>query len=120
LCPAKTLPVVKKKRLTPLPVNTAAVASTTKEPRVAMIGMRSYSSLSVVQKRVWTKSLFVSWFSPEVTASDDDKSLKDQLQFASFVCTRLKTKSVLLRHQICLGPLVQVAFVFLPPRPWTL
>jgi hypothetical protein len=47
-----------------------------------MIGVRSYSSLSVVQKRVRRKSLFFSRVSPDVTASDVDKSLKDQLQLA--------------------------------------
>jgi hypothetical protein len=57
-----------------------------------MIGVRSSSSLSVVQKRVRRKSLFVSRFSPDVTASDVEKSLKDQLQLASLACTGLKTK----------------------------
>jgi hypothetical protein len=74
--------VVREKRVTPSPVSTAAVASTTKKPRIAMIGVRSSSSLSVVQKRVHQKSLFVSWFSPDVAASDVEKSLKDQLQLA--------------------------------------
>jgi hypothetical protein len=59
---------------------------------VAMIGVRSSSSLSVVQKRVRMKSLFVSRFSPDVTSSDVEISLKDQLQLASLACTRLKTK----------------------------
>jgi hypothetical protein len=45
-----------------------------------------------VQKRVRMKSLFVSRFSPEVTATDVEKSLKDQLQLASLACTRLKTR----------------------------
>jgi hypothetical protein len=84
--------VVRKNRVTPSPVSTAAVANTTKIPRIAMIGVRSSSSLSVVQKRVRRKSLFVSRFSPDVTASDIEKSLKDQLQLASLACTRLKTK----------------------------
>jgi hypothetical protein len=74
--------VVRKKRVTPSPVGTAVVANTTKEPRIVMIGVRSSSSLSLVQKRVRRKSLFVSRFSPDVTASDVEKSLKDQLQLA--------------------------------------
>ena len=85
--------VVKKKRVAPSPVSTVhAVANTSKKPRVAMIGVRSSSSLSVVQKRVRMKSLFVSRFSPDVTSSDVEASLKDQLQLASLACTRLKTK----------------------------
>jgi hypothetical protein len=84
--------VVKKKTLTPSPVNTAAVANATKRPKVAMIGVRNCSSLSVVQKRVRRKSLFVSRFSPDVTASHVERSLKDQLQLASLACTTLKTK----------------------------
>jgi hypothetical protein len=47
--------IVKKKRVNPSP---AAVANTTKKPRVAMIGVRSSSSLTVVQKKVRRKSLF--------------------------------------------------------------
>jgi hypothetical protein len=34
----------------------------------------------------------VSLFSPDVTASDVEKSLKDQLQLASIACTRLETE----------------------------
>jgi hypothetical protein len=68
------------------------IDSTTKTPRVPMIGVRISSSLSVVQKRVRRKSLFVSRFYPEVTASDVENSLKEQLPLASLTCTRLKTK----------------------------
>jgi hypothetical protein len=39
-----------------------------------------------------SKSLFVSRFSPDVTAADVESSLQDQLQLTSLVCTRLKTK----------------------------
>jgi hypothetical protein len=39
--------VVRKKQVTLSPVSTAAVPNTTKEPRIAMIGLRSSSSLSV-------------------------------------------------------------------------
>jgi hypothetical protein len=59
-----------------------------------MIGVRSSSFLSVVQKRLLRKSLFVSRFSPDVTASDVEKSLKDQLQLASLACTRLKPNTI--------------------------
>ena len=81
---------VVKKWVTPSPVNTA-LANTTKKARVAMIGVSSYS-LSVVQKRVRMKSLYVSRFSPDATAFDVEKSLNDQLQLASLACTRLKNK----------------------------
>jgi hypothetical protein len=37
-------------------------------------------------------ALFVSRFSPDVNASDVEKSSKDQLQLASLTSTRLKTK----------------------------
>jgi hypothetical protein len=60
-----------------------------------MIRVRSSSSLSVLQKRVRRKSLFVSRFSPDVTASDVEKSINDQLQLASLTCTRLKTNIIL-------------------------
>jgi hypothetical protein len=85
--------VVKKKRVTPSPVNTA-VANTTKKPRVAVIRVSSYS-LSLVQKRVRTKSIYVSRFSSDVTAFDFEKSLNDQLQLASLTCTRLKNKRII-------------------------
>jgi hypothetical protein len=49
-------------------------------------------SLSVVAKRVRTKSLFVSRFSTDVTSTDIDKSLNEQLKLTSLTCTRLKTK----------------------------
>jgi hypothetical protein len=78
--------VVRKKRISPTPVNIAVVANTTKKPRIAMIGVRSSSSLSVVKKRVRMKSLFVSRLSLEVAASDVENSLKEQLQLASFTC----------------------------------
>jgi hypothetical protein len=74
---------VKKKGVAPSPANT--VANSTMKPRVATIGVRSSSSLSVVQKRVRMKSLFVSRFSPNVTSSDVEKPLKDQLQLASLL-----------------------------------
>jgi hypothetical protein len=70
--------VVRKKQVTPSLINTAALRNATKKPRIAMIGVRSSSSLSVVQKRVCRISLFVSRFSPDVTASDVEESLKDQ------------------------------------------
>jgi hypothetical protein len=44
------------------------------------------------QKGKGVRPFFVSRFSPEVTAADVEKSLKEQLSLKSLVCTRLKTK----------------------------
>ena len=60
--------------------------------RTPLFGNKSGSSLTTVPKRVRTKALFVSRFSPEVTSADVDQSLKDQLELASLKCTKLKTK----------------------------
>jgi hypothetical protein len=59
--------------------------------RTSMYGMHKSSSLPVVSKRVKTKALFVLRFSPEVSASDAENSLKEQLKFSLVVCTKLKT-----------------------------
>jgi hypothetical protein len=48
--------------------------------------------LPVVVKNIKTKALFVSRFSPEVTADDVHRSIKEQLSLDKLVCTRLKTK----------------------------
>jgi hypothetical protein len=50
--------------------------------------------LPVISKKERTKALFVSRFSPEVTAEDVHKSLKEQLSLKKLVCTRLKTKFI--------------------------
>jgi hypothetical protein len=44
-----------------------------------------------VQERVLRKALFISRHSPEATF-DVEKCMEDQLQLASLICTRLKTK----------------------------
>jgi hypothetical protein len=63
-----------------------------KETRTPLFGARSGSSLSTVQKKVRTKALFVTRFSPDVSSADVEQSLKDQLELASLTCTKLKTK----------------------------
>jgi hypothetical protein len=74
------------------PVNrTTNIVNTAKKPRIVKIGARN-SSLPVVQKRARSKSLLVSRFSPDITVTDVESSLRDQLQLASLICTRLKTK----------------------------
>jgi hypothetical protein len=49
-------------------------------------------SLPVISKPERSKALFVSRFSPEVTADDVHKSLKEQLSLKMLVCTKLRTK----------------------------
>jgi hypothetical protein len=54
--------------------------------------IRSDSSLTTVQKRVRTKALFVSRFSPDVSLAGVEQSLKVQLELAFLTSTKLKTK----------------------------
>jgi hypothetical protein len=63
-----------------------------KKCRSPMIGVRSSSSLSVVPRQVKTKSLFVSRFSQEVTTTDNERSLNEQLKLKSLSRARLKTE----------------------------
>jgi protein tyrosine phosphatase (PTP) superfamily phosphohydrolase (DUF442 family) len=65
----------------------------TKRHKATMIGVRSSSSLPVVAKKIRPKALFLSRFSPQVTVSDIEKSLREQMKLASLVCNRLTTKS---------------------------
>jgi hypothetical protein len=48
--------------------------------------------LPFIAKPGRTKALFVSRFSPEVTANDVHKTLKEQLRLKWLICTKLKTK----------------------------
>jgi hypothetical protein len=48
--------------------------------------------LPVIRKPKRTKALFVSRFSPEVTADEVSKTLKEQLSLKRLVCTKLRTK----------------------------
>jgi hypothetical protein len=80
--------VVNKKTVRPSLVNPPAIANTIKKPTILMIGVRSTSSLYVVEKKIHRKSCFVSRISLEVTTTDVEKSLKDQLQLAFLTCTR--------------------------------
>ena len=73
------------------PVNNTKPAAS-KKHRTPMIGVRNSSSLPIIARRVKTKSLFVSRFSPDVKCIDIENSLKEQLLLKSLVCTRLKTK----------------------------
>jgi hypothetical protein len=57
-------------------------------------------SLSVVPRWAKTKSLFVSRFSPEVTTTDIERSLNEQLKLKSLSCTRLKLNLTPMLHSI--------------------
>ena len=63
-----------------------------KKHKTPLIGVRNSTSLPIIARRVKTKALFVSRFSPDVTSTDIENSLKEQLLLKSLVCTRLKTK----------------------------
>jgi hypothetical protein len=69
-----------------------AKSAVSKKHKTRMIGVRNSYSLPIIARRVKTKALFVSRFSPDVTATDIENSLKEQPLLKSLVCTRLKTK----------------------------
>jgi hypothetical protein len=48
--------------------------------------------LPTVSRQARSRGLFNSRLSPEVSANDIEKSLKEQLSMKKLVCTRLKTK----------------------------
>jgi hypothetical protein len=68
------------------------IAAKVKPRRQPLIGVSSLISLPVIAKPVRSKALFVSRFSPKVTADDVHKTLKEQLSLKRLVCTKLKTK----------------------------
>jgi hypothetical protein len=80
----------KKDRSANKVTNPDSVAS--KKSRTPMFGVRNTSTLPVIAKKAKSMSLFVSCFSPEVTAQDIEKLLQDQLKISSLTCIRLKTK----------------------------
>jgi hypothetical protein len=57
-----------------------------------MIGVRNASALTGIVKKAKTMPLFVSRFSPDVTAQDIKSSLEEELKLSSLTCTRLQTK----------------------------
>jgi hypothetical protein len=74
------------------PTSGTPSVNTVRHRRQPLIGVRNSVSLPIVSKRERSKALVVSKFSPEVTAADVEKSLKEQLSLKRLVCTRLKTK----------------------------
>jgi hypothetical protein len=70
----------------------ASAVSTVKHGCQPLIGIRNSPLLPIIPKQARSKALFVSHFSPGVSADDVEKSLKEQLTLKKFVCTRLKTK----------------------------
>jgi hypothetical protein len=60
--------------------------------RQPLVGARNSASLPVITKEQRFRAPSFSRFSPEVTADDVEKSLKEQLSIKNLVCKRLKTK----------------------------
>jgi hypothetical protein len=87
----KTVSYRKKTVINTPPAKISAV-NKVKPRRQPLIGVSSSLSLTAISKTERSKALFVSRFSPEVTADDVHKSLKEQLSFKNLVCTKLKTK----------------------------
>jgi hypothetical protein len=81
----------KKKSNSSSPAEITAV-NKVKPRRQPLIGAGSSQALPVIAKPERSKALFVSRFSPQVTAEDIRKSLKEQLSLKFLVCTRLRTK----------------------------
>jgi hypothetical protein len=77
----------RKKTVINTPLAKISAVNKVKPRRQPLIGVSSSLSLPVISKPERSKALFVSRFSPEVTADDVHKSLKEQL-----VCTKLRTK----------------------------
>jgi hypothetical protein len=84
--------VSKETRGNPRALKSDDKAKSMRKPKTLMIGVRDTSILPVVSKRVKTKALFVSRFSPEVSSRDIEKFLKEQLKLSLPICTRLKTE----------------------------
>ncbi|XP_033610480.1 uncharacterized protein LOC111872200 [Cryptotermes secundus] len=82
----------KRKTQAKLPPADIVAVSTVRHRRQPLIGVHKSPSLPVIAKKERTKALFVSRFSPKVTADDVHKSLKEQLSLKKLVCTRLRTK----------------------------
>jgi hypothetical protein len=84
--------VLKKRKGNNSSHNPTGVPNPLRTSRTPLFGNRSGSSLTTVPKKVRTKALFVSRFSPEVTSADVEEYLKEQLELAFLKCTKLKTK----------------------------
>jgi hypothetical protein len=82
----------RKKTATNIPPAEISAINKIKPRRQPLIGVSSSLSLPVISKPEMSKALSVSRFSPEVTADDVHKSLKEQLSLKKLVCTKLKTK----------------------------
>jgi hypothetical protein len=70
----------------------APAVVTVKHRHMLLNTVRNSASLPSVSKKERFKALFVSRFSPEVTADDVEKPLKEQLSLQMLVFTRLKAK----------------------------
>jgi hypothetical protein len=63
-----------------------------KSSRMPLFGSKGSSSLPTVQKKIRTKALFVTRFTQDVSSSDVEQSLKEQMELTHLTCTKLKTK----------------------------
>jgi hypothetical protein len=82
----------RKKAATNTPPAELPVTRKFKHRRESASVLAALYSLPVIRKPERTKVLFVSCFSPEVTADDVSKMLKEQLSLKKLVCTKLRTK----------------------------
>jgi hypothetical protein len=73
-----------------MPTKGTSTANTSS--RQPLTGVRNSALLPTVSRQVRSKGLFVSRFSPELSAYGIEKSLKKQLSLKKLVCTRFKTK----------------------------
>jgi hypothetical protein len=60
--------------------------------------VRNSASLPTVSKKERFEALLVAKISPEVTADDIEKSLKEQLSLKKLVCNRLKNEFNVFMH----------------------
>jgi hypothetical protein len=82
----------RKKTVTNISPAEISAVNKVKPRKQPLIGVSSSLSLPVISKPEKSKALFVSRFSPEVTADDVHRSLKEQLSLEKLVCTKLITK----------------------------
>ena len=78
--------VAKKKRGDVGAVKSSDNTKIARRFRAPVHGVCNTSFISVVPKRIKTKSLFIARFSPKVFACDIGNSVKEQLQRSSIVC----------------------------------
>jgi hypothetical protein len=71
---------------------TTGAPAVIKHCRQPLIGVRNSVSVPIISNNERFKALFISRFSPEVTAEDFEKSHKWQFSLRYLVCTKLESK----------------------------